>query len=91
MRRLRLSAQHSARSSRCADPINFGSQPVSEARDGHGGTPLHKAAGTANKSGVRELIWLGANVNAKNDRGQCPVDMVAECNADLRKEFWCGE
>ena len=59
--------------------------PASQAPDGHGGTPLHKAAGTANESGVRELIAHGANVNARNQRGQAPVDVVAGTNTHIRK------
>ena len=35
-----------------------------QARDGHGGTPLHKAAGIVNKKGVEQLIEMRANVNA---------------------------
>lgn len=58
---------------------------ASQARDGHGGTPLHKAAGTANLVGVRELIYLGADVNAKNKRDQHPYDVAAVTNAQVRK------
>ncbi len=54
---------------------------ASQARDGHYGTPLHKAAGTANQWGVEELIRSRAAVNAHNERRQSPVDLVAESNA----------
>ena len=57
---------------------------ASQARDGHGGTPLHKAAGTANEQGVIELIGQGANVNARNNRGQAPVDVVAASNGRIK-------
>ena len=56
-----------------------------QARDGHGGSALHKAAGTANPRGVTKLIELGANVNATNFRGQSPVDMVRESNTAVKK------
>ena len=56
-----------------------------QARDGHGGTPLHKAAGTANKKGVEALIAMRANVNATNERRQAPVDMVKDTNSAVRK------
>ena len=55
-----------------------------QARDGHGGTPLHKAAGTANFKGVEKLIAMRADVNATNERGQAPVDMVRESNWIVR-------
>lgn len=58
---------------------------ASQARDGRGGTPLHKAAGTVNALGVRELIFMGANVNALNERQQSPVDVVSVANTALKK------
>ena len=49
---------------------------------------MHTAAGTANKAGVLKLIELGADVNAKNDRGQAPFDCCAKANASIAKEIY---
>ena len=65
---------------------------ASQAKDGHGSTPLHKAAGTVNATGAAELLALRACPNAINDRGQAPFDMVSACNASLKSTIraWGG-
>ncbi|XP_069055248.1 CAP-Gly domain-containing linker protein 4 isoform X5 [Lepisosteus oculatus] len=42
------------------------------------GTPLHIAASNLCVSAVRCLLELGANPAFRNERGQCPVDVVPE-------------
>ena len=73
-------SQHNARSTSSEFCDSFASQ----ARNDKGGTPLHTAAGTANKAGVLKLIELRADVNAKNDRGQQPYDCCKDSNADIK-------
>jgi hypothetical protein len=45
-------------------------------RASDGGTPLHWAAERGNRAMVELLLTSGADVSAKNNKGQTPLDVV---------------
>jgi ankyrin repeat protein len=52
-----------------------------------GSTALHVAAWRARPSAARELIRLGADVNAKDDRGRSPLQLAVKACVD---SYWMG-
>ncbi len=56
-----------------------------EVRDQDGATPLHLAAKNNHCDVLRTLLEKGANVAAKTNRGQTPMDLVLDVEDDIGK------
>jgi len=59
-------------------------------RGGNGGTPLHSAAGSNKKENVALLISLGANVNARDARGNTPLMRASRFYASVEVLLQAG-
>jgi hypothetical protein len=51
----------------------LGDTRAGDARDPHGKTPLHRAVAASNEAMARLLLANGADVNAKDNKGNTPL------------------